>query len=58
MRVEPRVPDHAKASERLWNGAGIGYVRFDAQGRPNEVMQLGSDGVTVRFERERRARSV
>ncbi|MDW5377878.1 alkaline phosphatase D family protein [Halomonas sp. HP20-15] len=44
MRVQPLTPDRAKAGERLWNGAGIGYVRFDAEGRPSEMSQLGSDG--------------
>ncbi|HET8791843.1 MAG TPA: alkaline phosphatase family protein, partial [Modicisalibacter sp.] len=57
MHVRPRIPDHAKASERVYNGAGIGYVRLDDQGRPSEVMQLGNDGVTVRFKRDRQDRS-
>ena len=49
MRVQPLTPDRAKAGERLWNGAGIGYVRFDAEGRPSEMSQLGSDGLDTRF---------
>lgn len=49
MRVQPLTPDRAKAGERLWNGAGIGYVRFDAEGRPSEMSQLGSDGRDTRF---------
>nr|WP_297461514.1 alkaline phosphatase family protein [uncultured Halomonas sp.] len=53
MHVRPRIPDHAKASERVYNGAGIGYVRFDDQGRPREVTQLACSGVSVRFERDR-----
>lgn len=56
MHVRPRIPDHAKASERVWNGAGVGYVRFDDQGRPSEIMQIGNSGVTVRFERDRQDR--
>ncbi|OBX33871.1 PhoD-like phosphatase [Halomonas elongata] len=34
MRIRPRDPDRAKAGERLWNGAGIGLVVLDEQGRP------------------------
>ncbi|WP_136067918.1 metallophosphoesterase family protein [Modicisalibacter radicis] len=49
MRVQPLTPDRAKAGERLWNGAGIGHVRFDAEGRPSEMSQLGSDGRDTRF---------
>ncbi len=53
MRIRPRTPDRAKAGERLWNGSGIGYVRFDAQGRPLEIMELGADGRDVRFPESR-----
>lgn len=44
MKVMPRVPEHSKAGERLWNSAGIGQVYFDAQGRPTRIYQLNADG--------------
>lgn len=44
MEVVPRVPSHSKAGERLWNSAGLGQVFFDAQGRPERVLQLNADG--------------
>ncbi len=49
LRIRPRDPDRAKAGERLWNGAGIGLVRLDDQGRPQEVRQLDARGFDVRF---------
>ncbi len=36
MRIRPRDPDRAEAGERLWNGAGIGLVVLDEQGRPRK----------------------
>lgn len=44
MRVVPRIPEHSKAGERLWNSAGVGQVFFDAQGRPTEIYQLNANG--------------
>ena len=44
MEVVPRTPSHSKAGERLWNGAGLGQVFFDEQGRPARVFQLSADG--------------
>ncbi|GAB7533684.1 alkaline phosphatase D family protein [Pseudomonas sp. 3A(2025)] len=44
MKVMPRVPEHGKAGERLWNSAGIGQVYFDAKGRPTRIYQLNADG--------------
>jgi len=44
MEVVPRTPSHSKAGERLWNGAGLGQVFFDEQGRPARVIQLSADG--------------
>ncbi|KXS36967.1 MAG: hypothetical protein AWU55_2709 [Halomonadaceae bacterium T82-2] len=49
MHVRPLVPERARTGERLWNGAGIGHVRLDADGRPREIAQLGSDGRDTRF---------
>ena len=44
MEVVPRTPSRSKAGERLWNGAGLGQVFFDEQGRPARVLQLSADG--------------
>ncbi|MDU8357363.1 alkaline phosphatase family protein [Pseudomonas syringae group sp. J309-1] len=44
MRVVPRIPEHSKAGERLWNSAGVGHVFFDADGRPTEIYQLNASG--------------
>ncbi len=44
MEVVPRVPSRSKAGERLWNGAGLGQVFFDEQGRPARVVQLSAEG--------------
>ena len=44
MEVVPRTPSHSKAGERLWNGAGLGQVFFDEQGRPMRVYQLDAGG--------------
>lgn len=49
MHISPRDPDGAKAGERLWNGTGIGLVRLDEQGRPEEIRQLDVCGVEVLF---------
>jgi len=44
MEVVPRTPSRSKAGERLWNGAGLGQVWFDEQGRPTRVFQLSAEG--------------
>ena len=44
MQVFPHIPAHSKAGERLWNSAGLGQVRFDADGLPSQVLQLNADG--------------
>ncbi|WP_436976991.1 alkaline phosphatase D family protein [Pseudomonas alabamensis] len=44
MEVIPRTPDRSQAGERLWNGAGLGQVFFDAEGRPTRILQLNADG--------------
>ena len=49
MRVSPRDPDRASAGERLWNGSGIGLVKLDEQGRPENVRQLDARGFDVDF---------
>lgn len=50
MRVSPRRPEGAAEGCRLVNNAGIGLVRFADDGEPEEVWQLGADGVDVRFD--------
>ena len=44
MRVTPLIPDRSRSGERLWNGAGLGQVFFDEQGRPTRILQLNADG--------------
>ncbi len=47
MEVIPRTPDRSQAGERLWNGAGLGQVFFDAEGRPTQILQLNADGTSA-----------
>jgi hypothetical protein len=54
MEITPRDPDRAKASERLWNGSGVGLVELDDQGRPTDVRQLDARGFDVLFPAPRR----
>lgn len=59
MEIIPRVPDRARPGERVWNGAGIGQVLLDEQGRPVQVLQHNSDGsAPTRFLPDRQARQV
>lgn len=44
VRVQPWLPSRSRSGERLWNGAGIGRVRLDAEGRPSRVEQINADG--------------
>lgn len=44
MDIVPRVPDRRRAGERVWNGAGIGQVFLDEDGRPTLVLQHNADG--------------
>lgn len=44
MEVVPRTPSRSQAGERPWNGAGLGQVWFDEQGRPTRVFQLSAAG--------------
>lgn len=54
MQVTPRIPSRSKAGERLWNGAGLGQVLFNAQGQPRAIYQLNADGSPrVAFVEER-----
>ena len=45
MKVIPRVPEHSKAGERLWNSAGLGQVFFDTEGQPTRIYQLNANGM-------------
>ncbi|MBA4242490.1 MAG: hypothetical protein C0452_01080 [Pseudomonas sp.] len=57
MRVTPLIPDRSRSGERLWNGAGLGQVFFDEQGRPRRILQLNADGSPpVAFVAEREER--
>jgi len=57
MRVTPLIPDRSRSGERLWNGAGLGQVFFDEQGRPKRILQLNADGSKpAAFVAEREAR--
>ncbi|WP_459615396.1 alkaline phosphatase D family protein [Bordetella sp. 2513F-2] len=44
LEITPRLPDRRRSGERLWNGAGIGQVFLDAQGRPARIVQHNADG--------------
>jgi hypothetical protein len=44
LALTPRLPDQRRHGERVWNGAGIGQVWLDAQGRPVRIMQHNADG--------------
>ena len=44
LAISPRLPDQRRRGERLWNGAGIGQVWLDAQGRPARIVQHNADG--------------
>ncbi len=55
VRVQPWLPSRSQSGERLWNGAGIGRVQLDADGRPSRVEQINADGsppVTFAPERD------
>lgn len=55
VRVQPWLPSRGQSGERLWNGAGIGRIRLDAEGRPLRVEQINADGsppVTFAPERD------
>ena len=50
MRIYPRRPVPADHGERLVNGAGMGYVRFNDAGQPSDIRELCADDSDVRFE--------
>ncbi|MBA1275404.1 alkaline phosphatase D family protein [Stutzerimonas azotifigens] len=57
VRVEPWLPSRSESGERLWNSAGIGRIRLDAEGRPLQVEQINADGSpAVTFTPERDGR--
>lgn len=49
LRISPRKPEPSSHGERLVNGASMGYVRFDEEGKPYDIMELGADESDVRF---------
>lgn len=59
MEVVPRIPHRGRRGERLWNGAGIGQVLLDAQGRPRAIFQHNADGsAPTRFVRSAELRPI
>ncbi|QBE67351.1 alkaline phosphatase D family protein [Pseudoduganella lutea] len=44
LAISPRLPDARQHGERVWNGAGVGQVWLDAQGRPVRIVQHNADG--------------
>ncbi|MEG5265953.1 alkaline phosphatase D family protein [Pseudomonas sp. JDS28PS106] len=44
MKVVPRIPEHSKAGERLWNSAGVGQVFLNETGQPVLINQLNANG--------------
>jgi hypothetical protein len=44
LALTPHLPDARRHGERVWNGAGIGQVWLDAQGRPVRMVQHNADG--------------
>lgn len=44
LAITPHLPEGRRHGERVWNGAGIGQVWLDAQGRPLRMVQHNADG--------------
>ena len=44
LALTPYLPDRRQQGERVWNGAGIGQVWLDMQGRPVRIVQHNADG--------------
>lgn len=53
LRVSPRKPVPAGHGERLVNGSGIGYVRFNKDGEPYAIRELRADEPDVDFPEQR-----
>jgi hypothetical protein len=51
MRVVPRKPEGLADGRRLLNGAGIGVLELDEEGRPWRIRQLLSNGTMIGFDR-------
>ena len=51
MRVIPRRPDGLANGRRVLNGAGIGLVELDKEGRPWRIRQILADGSRRSFHR-------
>ena len=50
LEISPRLPDQRHRGERVWNGAGLGQVWLDAEGRPARIVQHNADGrVSTQF---------
>lgn len=49
LALSPWLPDQRRSGERLWNGAGIGQVWLDGEGRPVRIVQHNADGGSTRF---------
>ncbi|MAA73592.1 MAG: hypothetical protein CMN28_02660 [Salinisphaeraceae bacterium] len=50
MHIQPRKPHPSSRGERLVNGASLGYLSFDAAGRPQHIRELTVDQGEVIFE--------
>ena len=44
LALHPWLPDRRQHGERVWNGAGIGQVWLDGEGRPRRIVQHNADG--------------
>ncbi|WP_229408736.1 alkaline phosphatase family protein [Massilia yuzhufengensis] len=44
LALTPYLPDARQHGERVWNGAGIGQVWLDGEGRPLRIVQHNADG--------------
>lgn len=44
LEIRPRLPDQRHRGERVWNGAGIGQIFLDGQGRPARILQHNANG--------------
>lgn len=52
LRISPYVPDAASKGERLLNGAGIGLVSLDDDGKPVRIAHLNARGEQFEFQRK------